>query len=119
MFLRTIILYAFLTTIVVCGAKEVTIHPQFAVGDTIRYRTSAQILMYHENDSLSSTTKLLPELIVEEKNDKGFIIKTTTKLDSFKYHCSDPNADNELMILDQTKELNDIAAAIVLRIPPN
>lgn len=50
--------------------------PQLAESDTIMYRTTAQTIMYHENDSLVSQTKLLPEIIVEGKNNKGFVIIT-------------------------------------------
>lgn len=61
-----------LMTCFICGAKEITIIPEFAVGDTIRYRAITNLVMHHEKDSLVSTTKLLPTLIVEEKNNQGF-----------------------------------------------
>ena len=63
----------FLITCFTVGAIEITILPQYVVGDTIKYRTTALVTMYHKNDSLVSTTELLPELIVEEKKDKGYI----------------------------------------------
>ena len=66
--------------------------PQFAVGDTLRYRATTSLVMYHEKDSLVSTTKLLPTLIVDEKNDKGFIITTSNRLEDFSIECSVPEA---------------------------
>jgi hypothetical protein len=99
-----------------CGAKELTIIPQFAVGDTIRYRATTSLVVYHENDSLVSTTKMLPTLIVDEKNDKGFVITTINRLEDFSVECSDPEAGETLNSFDETDILNDFIAAIVLRI---
>lgn len=81
-----------LMTCFICGAKEITIIPQFVVGDTIRYRASTNIVMHHDKDSLVSTTKLLPTLIVEEKNNRGFVIRTTNSLEDFSVECSHPEA---------------------------
>lgn len=115
--MRTIALYiCLLTTCFICGAKEITIIPQFALGDTLRYRATALVTLYHKNDSLVSTTKLLPKLMVEGKNDKGFVVKTTNKLETFSLECSDPEAKRELMLPDKTDLLNDFVAAIVLKI---
>ena len=100
----------------ICGAKEITIIPQFAVGDTIRYRAITNLVMYHGSDSLVSTTKLLPTLIVDEKNDKGFVITTNNSLEDFSVECSDPAAGETLKAFDKSDILNDVAAAIVLRI---
>lgn len=100
----------------ICGAKEITIIPQFAVGDTLRYRAITNLVMYHETDSLVSTTKLLPTLIVDEKNDKGFVITTSNSLEDFSVMCSDPAAKETLSSFDKTDILNDFVAAIVLRI---
>ena len=88
--------------------------PQLAESDTIMYRTTAQTIMYHENDSLVSQTKLLPEIIVEGKNNKGFVIKTTNRLEDFSIECSDPSSDGQLP--DKTETLNDFVAAVVMRI---
>lgn len=100
----------------ICGAKDLTIIPQFAVGDTLRYRTITNLVMYHGPDSLSSTTKFLPTLIVEDKNDRGFVITTTNNLEDFSLECSDPAAGETLKAFDKSDILNDVAAAIVLRI---
>lgn len=97
-----------------CGAKEITILPQFAVGDTIRYRATAQVISHHENDSLVSVVKLLPELIVEEKDDIGFLLSASNKLESLSYDSSDPEAKDALS--DKTDEINDIIASVKLRI---
>lgn len=95
-------------------AKEITIIPKFAVGDTLRYRTTAQVILHHGNDSLVSLTKLLPQLIVESRNDKGFIIRTTNSLESFDITCTDPESEGQLP--DKTEELNDFVASVELRI---
>lgn len=100
----------------ICGAKEINIIPQFAVGDTLRYRAITNLVMYQGKDSLVSTTKLLPTLIVEEKNNKGFVITTTNRLEDFSVECSDPAAVETLKSFDKTDILNDFVAAVVLRI---
>lgn len=100
----------------ICGAKEITIIPQFAVGDTLRYRAITNLVMYHGTDSLSSTTKFLPTLIVEDKNDRGFVITTTNSLEDFSVECSEPATGETLRAFDNSDILNDFVAAIVLRI---
>ena len=95
-------------------AKEITIIPKFAVGDTLRYRTTAQVILHHGNDSLVSLTKLLPQLIVESRNDNGFIISTTNSLEAFEITCTDPESEGQLP--DKTEELNDFVASVELRI---
>ena len=113
--MRTIVFYiCLLTACFICGAKKIIIMPQLAESDTIMYRTTAQTIMYHENDSLVSQTKLLPEIIVEGKNNKGFVIKTTNRLEDFSIECSDPSSDGQLP--DKTETLNDFVAAVVMRI---
>lgn len=97
-----------------CMAKEITIIPKFATGDTLKYRTTAQVIMHHGKDSLVSLTKLLPRLIVESRNDKGFIIRTTNSLESFDITCTDP--ESEGLLPDKTDELNDFVASVKLRI---
>lgn len=97
-----------------CMAKEITIIPKFAVGDTLRYRTTAQVILHHGNDSLVSVTKLLPQLIVESRNTKGFVIRTTNSLESFDITCTDPESEGQLP--DKTEELNDFVASTELRI---
>lgn len=97
-----------------CMAKEITIIPKFAVGDTLRYRTTAQVIMHHGNDSLVSLTKLLPQLIVESRNDNGFIINTINSLKAFEITCTDPESEGQLP--DKTEELNDFVASTELRI---
>lgn len=115
--MRTITLYiCLLMTCFICGAKEITIIPQFTLGDTIRYRATTSLVMYHGNDSLVSTTKLLPTLIVDGKNDKGFVITTNNRLEDFSVECSDPEAGETLKSFDKSDILNDFVAAIVLKI---
>lgn len=97
-----------------CMAKEITIIPKFAVGDTLRYRTTAQVILHHGKDSLVSLTKLLPQLIVESRNDNGFIISTTNSLEAFEITCTDP--ESEGLLPDKTDELNDFVASVELRI---
>ena len=101
----------------VCGAKEITIRPQFAVGDTLKYRTTAKVIMYHGSDSLVSVTKLLPTLFVEAKNNKGFVLRTTNKLEAFEIECTDPKSNGQLP--DRTEELNDFVASRILQIQLN
>ena len=97
-----------------CMAKEITIIPKFAVGDTLRYRTTAQVILHHGNDSLVSLTKLWPQLIVESRNDNGFIINTANSLEAFEITCTDP--ESEGLLPDKTDELNDFVASVELRI---
>lgn len=115
---KVALFFCLLVTCFICTAKEkeITIIPQFAVGDTIRYRATTDLVMYHGKDSLVSITKLLPTLIVEEKNDTGFVIKTTNSLEDFSVECSDPKAGETLKSFDKTDVFNDFVAAIVLRI---
>ena len=98
----------------VCGAKEITIRPQFAVGDTLKYRTTAKMIMYHGSDSLVSVTKLLPTIFVEAKNNKGFVLRTTNRLEAFEIECTDPESKGQLP--DRTEELTDFVASRILQI---
>ena len=117
MSMRTIALYVcLLMTCFMCGAREITIMPQFTVGDTIAYRSTTNLVLYHGKDSLVSITKLLPTLIVDEKNDKGFVITTDNRLEDFSVECSDPEAGETLKAFDKSDMLNDFVAAIVLKI---
>ena len=115
--MRIIALYVcLLMTCFICGARETTIMPQFTVGDTIGYRATTSLVLYHGKDSLVSTAKLLPTLIVNEKNDKGFVITTNNRLEDFSIECSDPEAVETLKSFDKSDMLNDFVAAIVLKI---
>ena len=117
MSMRIIALYVcLLMTCFICGAKETTIMPQFTVGDTIGYRATTSLVIYHGKDSLVSTAKLLPTLIVNEKNDKGFVITTNNRLEDFSIECSEPEAVETLKSFDKSDMLNDFVAAIVLKI---
>lgn len=98
----------------VCGAKEITIRPQFSVGDTLKYRTTAKVIMYHGRDSLVSVTKLLPTIFVEAKNNNGFVLRTNNKLEAFEIECTDPESKGQLP--DRTEELNDFVASRILQI---
>lgn len=115
--MRTIALYVcLLMTCFMCGAREITIMPQFTVGDTIGYRATTSLVIYHGEDSLVSTAKLLPTLIVNEKNDRGFVITTDNRLEDFSVECSDPEAGETLKSFDKSDMLNDFVASIVLKI---
>ena len=117
MSMRIIALYVcLLMTCFICGARETTIMPQFTVGDTIGYRATTSLVIYHGKDSLVSTAKLLPTLIVNEKNDRGFVITTDNRLEDFSIECSDPEAVETLKSFDKSDMLNDFVAAIVLKI---
>ena len=101
----------------VCVAKDITIRPQFTVGDTLKYRATAKVIMYHGKDSLVSVTKLLPTIFVEAKNEKGFVLRTTNKLEAFEIECTDPKSNGQLP--DRTEELNDFVASRILQIQLN
>lgn len=77
-----------LTGCLLSAAREITILPQFVLGDTLKYRMTAQMTMHIENDSIVIMSNLLPQLIVEEKNDEGFVISTTNKLELYNAECS-------------------------------
>lgn len=113
---RIVMSVCLLTVCLLCGANEITIRPQFAAGDTVRYRTTTHLILYHGEDSLVSTTKMLPEIMVEERTEDGFIIKTTNRLEDFSVVCSDPEADEELTLFDQSGILTDVAVATCMRI---
>lgn len=104
-------------TSLLCRAKEITILPQFTVGDTIRYKTTAQVIMHQATDSIVSVTKMQPQLIVEGKNEVGFILTTTNKLESFSFDCSAPESKN--FFPDKTEEINNFVASVKLKIQLN
>lgn len=114
---RIITYIGLILTSLLCGAKEITIRPQFEVGDTLRYRTTAQVIVRHGADSMVTTTKMQPQLIVEGKNDVGFILATANKLESVGFDCPDPEANNRLP--DKTGEINDFVTSLKLRIQLN
>lgn len=97
-------------------AQEVTIIPQFAVGDTIRYCCTTQVVMHHGKDWMTTTTKMLPTLVVDSRNDDGFVVTTSTKLDSMENKSSNPEAANAMSTFGQTDSMNDYIGAMVLRI---
>lgn len=97
----------------VCVAKDITIRPQFTVGDTLKYRATAKVKMYHGKDSLVSVTKLLPTIFVEAKNEKGFVLRTTNKLEAFEIECTDPASEGQLP--DRTEEVNEFVASRILQ----
>lgn len=112
--MKNIITSICLLTAFFASAKDMTIVPQFNVGDTLRYRTTAQVIMYHGKDSLFSVTELLPQVVVEERNDTGFVLRTTNRLESFRIVCSDPTSEG--MLPDKTDELNNFVASRILKI---
>lgn len=114
---RIITYLCLILTSLLCGAKEITIHPQFVVGDTIRYRTTAQVIMHQGTDSMVCVTKMQPQLIVEGKNDVGFILTTNNKQESLSFDCSSPESMDFLP--DKTEEINDFVASVKLRIQLN
>lgn len=87
---KAALFFCLLATCFICTAKEkeCTIIPQFAVGDTIRYRATTNLVMYHGKDSLVSTTKLLPAVIVEEKNG----------MDAVKARITEAYVNNQIII---------------------
>ena len=115
MSMRTIVFYvSLLAACLICGAKEIVIRPQYTVGDTLRYRSTTQMAMRHGNDSIVSLTTLLPEIIIEEKNDEGFVIKTSNRLEDYSIECSDSAAIGQ--IPSPTETLNDFVATVALNI---
>lgn len=96
------------------NAQAITITPRFVVGDTIRYRTTATVRMYHEQDSMLSITKMLPEVIVSDSTDVGIVLQMKNKLESFDMDCSVP--ESEGMLPDKSDELTDFVANMALRI---
>lgn len=111
---KSTLILLFLMVSSICKAEGVTIVPQFNIGDTLRYRATTQIIMHHENDSLISVTKLLPSIFIEDKNDEGFVIRTTNKLETFEIECSDPESKGKHP--DRTEELNNFVASRILKI---
>lgn len=111
---KLVTIICFLTICLVCEAQEIIIRPQFAVGDTLKYRATAQVIMHHGNDSLFSTTTMLPQIVVEEQNEKGLIIKTNNSLETFKIDCTDPEAKGVLP--NNKDELNEFVDSYVLKI---
>lgn len=97
-----------------CGAKQITIIPKYTVGDTLRYRMTSKVILYHGKDSLVTLTSFLPEVFVEDRNDKGFILSTSNRLESNSVECSDPGF-KKLLPLDN-EELNAIVEGMKLRI---
>lgn len=112
--MRILVLYLCLILgCLISGAKEITILLQFNVGDTLRYRATAEVMTYHENDSAWSTLTMFPQIIVESKNEKGFIIQTSSKLESFEFGCSNPDLKG---LLPKKEDLNDFVGNLSLRI---
>lgn len=110
--MRILVAYICLLTVCfVCSANEITIYPQFSVGDTLRYKTTAQVVMYHDQDSLHSTARMLTEIIVDERNDEGFVITTKNNCESFDIECSDPESKGIL-----PEDINDFVVNKELRI---
>lgn len=111
---RTELFIYLLLSCLTCGAKEITIIPKYTVGDTLRYRVTSKIVLHHGKDSLVAITSLLPEVYVEGRNDKGFILSTSNRLESNSVECSDPRF-KELLPPDND-DLDAIVERIKLRI---
>lgn len=73
--------------------------------------------MHHGTDSMVSVTKMQPQLIVEGKNDLGFILMTNNKLESLNFDCS--SSEYNSFLPDKTEEINDFVASVKLRIQLN
>lgn len=97
-----------------CGAEEITIRPQFSVGETLKYRSTAQLTMFHEQDSVIAKTSLLPKFVIESKNDTGFVMLTSNKLEYFKIESSDPQLKE--LLPDRKEEMNKFVAPVKLKI---
>lgn len=93
---------------IACCAEDITIRPQYIIGDTLKYRSTASVTVYHEKDSMLSTIKMLPKLVVERQNDKGFVIRTFNQVESFDFYCSDPETKG--LLPEKKEELNEIAS---------
>ena len=93
---------------IACCAEDITIRPQYTVGDTLKYRSTASVIVYHEKDSMLSTIKMLPKLVVERQNVNGFVIRTVNEVESFDIYCSDPELKE--LLPEKKEELNDIAS---------
>lgn len=70
--------------------------------------------MYHGSDTLVSVTKLLPTIFVDAQNNKGFVLRTTNKLEAFEIECTAPESKG--LLPDRTEELNDFVASRILQI---
>lgn len=76
------------------AAEEIIITPTLQVGDTLRYRTSSETIIFHGIDTLYTKIDLLPTVIVEQKNDKGFVIVINNSLEEFDVQCTDSPCGN-------------------------
>ena len=95
-------------------AECLTLQPSFQVGDTLRYRATADVRMRHETDSMHSVTIMLPQVYIESKNDKGYVILTSNSLEEFDIENSDPTG---IEFMDYNSSmLNDIVSAIRLKV---
>lgn len=99
-----------------CGAQGITILPQLAVGDTLEYHLSAQMKMQFGNDSLMILTKLRPRLVVDSKNDKGFVVTVSNTVDSVDYESSESVIGKMLMAMFQSDLTNDFIGVMVPKI---
>ena len=72
----------------VCSAKTTMIEPQYVVGDTLKYRTTATVSFYILGDSMVITSKMLPVVIVESQNDTGFVLGASNKFESVDVQTS-------------------------------
>lgn len=97
-----------------CGAKQITIIPKYTVGDTLRYRMTSKVILYHGKDSLVTLTSFLPEVFVEDRNDKGFILSTSNRLESNSVEC--PDSRFKELLPPDNDDLNAIVEGMKLRI---
>lgn len=111
---RLFILSFCLIFCLISHAQEITIIPQFSVADTLKYRTNAHVVMYHGKDSLVSTSSFLPEIVVESKNEQGFVLRISSKLESFQIECTDPESEGRLP--KQQDTMKDFVYSMVLKV---
>lgn len=114
---KLIIIFLFaLVTIGVNAEMYEVITPSIQVGDTLRYEVTVNTKIYHGTDSVVSLIKLFPEVIVESKNDEGFVIVTRNKPMELDVVSSNPNVPD---FNGQSDEIKNLTASISLKIQLN
>ena len=89
-------IFSILATIAICltcHAETITIIPEYHVGDTLKYRIKTNVRVDHGLDSLVYSLEFFPRMVIESRNDMGFVISTSTTVGDFNAECSDPEAN--------------------------
>lgn len=110
-------LFIFIAMFLACAAKEITIIPQFEQGEILKYRTMSQFRSYEGKDTIISTTKLLPEIMVEQFNDNGVILRTSNRHESSTFEERNPREQGSVYVPDG--DLNVLVATRTLWIQLN